>query len=81
MFLKIGVITVGPVTIIKAENRNEISQLNPKIKCTVIAAPKNVMSDPNVISLVITGPIFLISLNLNVRPPSNKIILMASDTK
>ncbi len=31
MFLRIGVITVGPVTIIKAEKRNEISQLNSNI--------------------------------------------------
>jgi len=27
MFLRIGAITVGPVTIINAENKNEISQL------------------------------------------------------
>jgi len=29
IFLKIGEITVGPVTIINAENKNEISQFNP----------------------------------------------------
>ena len=32
MFLKIGVITVGPVTIIKSENKNEICQLKSKVK-------------------------------------------------
>ena len=31
IFLKIGVITVGPVTIISPENKYEISQVNPKI--------------------------------------------------
>ena len=31
IFLKIGVITVGPVTMINPENRKEISQLNSKI--------------------------------------------------
>ena len=31
IFLNIGVITVGPVTIINAENKKEISQLKLKI--------------------------------------------------
>ena len=81
MFLKIGVITVGPVTIINAENKYDICQLKLKIKYAANAAPKKVTNEPRVISLVITGPTFFISLIFKVRPPSNKIILIASDTK
>ena len=81
IFRKIGVITVGPVTIIKAENSKEICHDNPKIKCAAKPAAKNVIAAPSVINLVITGPRFLISLRFNVSPPSKSIILIARDTK
>ena len=47
----------------------------------MIAAPKKVTADPKVISFVITGPTFFISFLFKVKPPSNKIILMANETK
>ena len=81
IFLKIGVITVGPVTMINAENKYDICQLKLKIKCAANAAPKKVTNEPRVISFVITGPTFFISLIFKVKPPSNKIILIARDTK
>ena len=46
-----------------------------------MAAPKKVTITPTVISFVIMGPTFFISLSRKVKPPSNKIMLMASDTK
>ena len=42
-----------------------------------MAAPKKVIADPMVISFVITGPTFFISLLFRVSPPSNKIMLIA----
>ena len=81
IFLKIGVITVGPVTIINPAKRKDNSQPNLKIKCATKPAPKKVMAEPNVINLVITGPTFLISLLFRVKPPSKSTILMARETK
>ena len=81
IFLNMGVITVGPVTIIKAENKKEICQLKSKIKCAATAAQTKVAKLPKVISLVITGPTFLISDFFRVSPPSKSIILIASETK
>ncbi len=46
-----------------------------------MAAPKKVTIEPTVINLVITGPTFFISPFFKVNPPSNKIILIAKDTK
>jgi hypothetical protein len=42
---------------------------------------KKVIAAPTVISFVITGPTFRISLRFKVRPPSKRIILIANDTK
>ena len=81
IFLKIGVITVGPVTIINPENKKDNSQFNSKIKCAKKPAPKKVTADPRVINFVITGPTFFISSLFKVKPPSNNIILMANETK
>ena len=74
-------ITVGPVTIIKAENKKQSCHESPNKKYAAKEAPKNVVKLPSVISLVITGPMLRISDRFKVRPPSNKIILMANDTK
>ena len=66
---------------INAENKYDICQLKLKIKCAANAAPKKVTNEPRVISFVITGPTFFISLIFKVKPPSNNIILIARDTK
>ena len=82
MCRKIGVITVGPVTIINAENKYEICQLKLNIKCAANAAPKKVTKDPRVISFVITGPTFFYFTQfLKLIRLQIKIILIASDTK
>ena len=81
MFRRMGVITVGPVTIIRPLNKKEICQESPKIKCAAMPAPKNVTRVPRVISLVITGPTFATSERLSVNPPSKRMILMARETK
>ena len=81
IFLNIGPITVGPVTIIKAENKNEIAQFKSKIKCAAIPPPTKVTREPSVINLPITGPTFRTSYFFKVRPPSKSMILMESDTK
>ncbi len=81
IFLSIGVITVGPVTIIKAENKKAMGQLNSKIKWEAIPAPKKVTVDPKVMSLDITGPVVAISALFKVRPPSKRITLIARETK
>ena len=81
IFLKIGVITVGPVTMMSPEKRNAKSQLKSKKKCAATAAAKKVTAAPSVISFVITGPTLRISLLLRVSPPSNRMILIANETK
>ena len=81
IFLRMGVITVGPVTIINAANKKEICQDKPKIKCAAMPAPKKVIITATVINLTITGPTFKTSPRRRVKPPSNRIILMAKDTK
>ncbi len=81
IFRKIGAITVGPVTIIKAENKKDICQLILKMKWVANPAPKKVTNEPSVINLRIAGPTFKISSFFNVKPPSNNIILIANDTK
>ena len=81
IFLKIGVITVGPVTIINPENKKHKSQVRLNKQCAITAPPKKVTAAPSVISFEITGPTFRISLRFKVSPPSNKIILIASETK
>ena len=76
-----GVITVGPVTMIRAENKKEICQVRSKIKWAAIPATIKVTSVPTVISLVITGPTLAISERFRVRPPSKRIMLIAKETK
>ena len=81
IFLRIGVITVGPVTIMSAENKKEICQGKSKIKCAAVPAKKKVTALPKVINLVITGPTLVTSERLRVSPPSNNITPIARDTK
>ena len=66
---------------IREENKNEIGQLKPKKKCAANPAPKNVTTTATVISFTITGPTLKISSLRNVNPPSNRIILIAKETK
>ena len=59
-FLSIGVITVGPVTMINEENKKDKGQLRPIMKWAAIPAVIMVTRAPTVISLYMTGPTLLI---------------------
>ena len=79
MFRKMGAITVGPVTMIRALKRNDISQVRPKIKWADTPAPKKVIAVPRVMSLVMTGPTLETSEIFRVSPPSKRIMETAQN--
>ena len=78
--LKIGTITVGPVTTINAPKRIERSQEKPIIKCVPTEIAAQVIRTPIVNIFLTTLCKSRISSNFKVKLPSKRMIATASDT-